>query len=341
MGFKLSDSVLAIKTGLVAALAFLIGAALAHATSRPDNVIGGLWCVMAGIVVLQSNIGGTYKAAWNRLLGVAVGTACGGVFIQILGSTPLSFCLGAALTVLICALVGLKESLRIACLSVAVVMIVGAVKSDSNPWLFSLWRFFDSALGITIALVIAHLIPAPASRKFRDNAAHVVELLATVPHLREPRDVLNQVVELLHENREILEDSTLEALTVENKVQTWIEVQDDLETLAEDFRVIQSVESARVVNHLDAPLQDTTETLWSAISTSLTAMGQQLRKEGSGYAIEELAQAEARLDDEQKRFRESRSTREFALLDVQNYFVYFFAIRSILRNLRRLGGILA
>jgi hypothetical protein len=58
------------KIALTAIISFYLCAELDFYVKHPETVIGGLWCVIASIIVFQPNLGGTYKAIWNRFLGV-------------------------------------------------------------------------------------------------------------------------------------------------------------------------------------------------------------------------------------------------------------------------------
>ncbi len=78
---------IAVRTGVSASIGLLLGSQFSRLTERPDNLSNGLWCVVSAIVVLQAQIGGTYKAAWNRFFGVTIGALIGAFVTTFLEHT--------------------------------------------------------------------------------------------------------------------------------------------------------------------------------------------------------------------------------------------------------------
>jgi uncharacterized membrane protein YgaE (UPF0421/DUF939 family) len=152
------DWKMAIRTGIVATLGLVIGTAATHLTNRPDRLASGLWTTLTAVVVLQAYIGGTYAASWNRFLGVLIGSFTGGLLTSYFGSGPLQLGFGVAFTVLLCGVLNLKESYRIASVSFAVVCVLWGFSTGINPWEFSLYRFIDSCVGIALAVIVAHTV---------------------------------------------------------------------------------------------------------------------------------------------------------------------------------------
>jgi uncharacterized membrane protein YgaE (UPF0421/DUF939 family) len=113
------------------------------------------WAAISSFIVLQSNIAGTLSAARNRLIGTAIGAVIGAVFVRYVGTHPLWMGLAVILTVLICQGFGLEDSYRLACVTVAIVMLIGSVHS---AWVTAGYRFLEVALGIVVAVVIAGIL---------------------------------------------------------------------------------------------------------------------------------------------------------------------------------------
>jgi uncharacterized membrane protein YccC len=61
--------------------------------------------------------------------------------------------------VLLCELFGLGQSYRLACVTVAIVMMIN---SNAPPWGTALNRFLEVALGILIALILSAVPPGRA-----------------------------------------------------------------------------------------------------------------------------------------------------------------------------------
>jgi uncharacterized membrane protein YccC len=133
----------AVKTGLAAAASICI----AHLLKLPQ----GYWAAISAIVVMQSQVKATLTASRDRLIGTAIGACIGAVFLAFIGDTLPWF--GAAVigAMLICQLTGLDQSYRLACVTVAIVMLI---PHAGSPWMPAIFRFTEVALGIVIALAI-------------------------------------------------------------------------------------------------------------------------------------------------------------------------------------------
>jgi uncharacterized membrane protein YgaE (UPF0421/DUF939 family) len=116
----------------------------------------GYWAAISAIVVLGSDVKTTVRASGERLIGTAIGALAGAVFAYFWGSHLLWFGVAATLTVLLCELFGLGQSYRLACVTVAIIMMIN---SNASPWLTALNRFLEVALGILIALILSAVPP--------------------------------------------------------------------------------------------------------------------------------------------------------------------------------------
>jgi len=114
------------------------------------------WAAISAFVVMGADVGATFKASWTRLIGTAIGAVTGAVFVQLWGSHLWSFGVAATVTALLCTLLNLEQSYRLACVTVAIVMLIHNAES---PWRLALWRFLEVAMGIVVALAISALPP--------------------------------------------------------------------------------------------------------------------------------------------------------------------------------------
>ncbi len=115
----------------------------------------GYWAAISSFIVLQSNVAATLSAARGRLIGTAIGAVIGAVFVRYLGASPLWLGLAAILTVLLCHALGLEDSYRLACVTVAIVMLIN---SGHSAWVTALYRFLEVSLGIVVAVVLAGIL---------------------------------------------------------------------------------------------------------------------------------------------------------------------------------------
>ena len=131
----------------------------------------GYWAAISAFVVLGSDVKTTFRASGERLIGTAIGALAGAVFTYFWGSHLLWFGVAATLTVLLCELLGLGQSYRLACVTVAIVMMIN---SNASPWLTALNRFLEVALGILIALILSAVPPGRIGETPRTDSARTV-----------------------------------------------------------------------------------------------------------------------------------------------------------------------
>jgi len=134
----------------------------------------GIWAVMSSIVVMQADAKATISASWMRIIGTLVGALIGGLFLSLWGYHGWSLGLGVGIVVVICALLKLIESYRIAAVTVAVIMLTG--HADAS-WTTAIYRFLEVFLGILVALAISALF----------NPSYVAQRLSQIFNFRKDR----------------------------------------------------------------------------------------------------------------------------------------------------------
>jgi uncharacterized membrane protein YccC len=157
----------AAKTALAAALCWW----LAHHFGLPD----GYWGSISAVIVLQSNVGSTVTASRDRLLGTLIGAALGFSF-SLFGALPWNYVLAVLVAILVCGLLGLRSSSRLAGVTVTIIMLV----HQTGPrWSLPLDRVIEVVLGIVVALAVSTLIfPDRARLRLRDGLAQEFLLLS-------------------------------------------------------------------------------------------------------------------------------------------------------------------
>jgi uncharacterized membrane protein YccC len=129
----------------------------------------GYWAAISAVIVMQSNVGATLSASRTRLAGTAVGALVGGVFMAIFGMNVLGFALAVTVAFMICDLLHLADSQRLATVTVAIIMLIG---HTASAWVIALHRFTEVALGILVALLVSlTLWPNHARRSVRQGLA--------------------------------------------------------------------------------------------------------------------------------------------------------------------------
>ena len=150
----------AAKTALAAALCWWIALRF--------GLHDGYWGAISAIIVLQSNFGATISASRDRILGTIIGAAFGFAF-SLFGALPWNFILAVLCAVILCGLLGLRNSSRLAGVTIAIVMLVPGTGSH---WLLALHRVGEVFLGIVVAIAVSTLVfPDRARLRLRDGLA--------------------------------------------------------------------------------------------------------------------------------------------------------------------------
>jgi uncharacterized membrane protein YccC len=150
----------AAKTALAAALCWWLALRF--------GLHDGYWGSISAIIVLQSNVGATVTASRDRLLGTFMGAAFG-FACSVFGAPPWNYILAVVLAIVVCGLLSLRNSSRLAAVTITIIMLV----PQSGPrWELALDRVGEVLLGIVVALLVSTLVfPDRARLWLRDGLA--------------------------------------------------------------------------------------------------------------------------------------------------------------------------
>jgi hypothetical protein len=150
----------ATKTALAAALCWWL--------ARRFGLHDGYWGAISAIIVLQSNFGATISASRDRILGTIIGALLGFSF-SLFWALPWNYLLAVLAAIILCGLLGLRSSSRLAGVTITIVMLV---QNTGPRWGLALDRVSEVFLGIMVALVISTLVfPDRARLRLRDGLA--------------------------------------------------------------------------------------------------------------------------------------------------------------------------
>ena len=159
--------ILASKTALAATLCWWIALRF--------GLRDGYWGAISAIIVLQSNFGATITASRDRILGTLIGAAFGFTF-SLFGTLPWNYILAVLLAVVLCGLLNLRNSSRLAGVTITIIMLV---QNTGSHWLLALHRVGEVLLGIVVAILVSTLVfPDRARLRLRDGLAQEFLLLA-------------------------------------------------------------------------------------------------------------------------------------------------------------------
>ena len=126
------------------------------------------WGSISAIIVLQSDVGSTVNASRDRLLGTLIGAAFGFSF-SLFGALPWNYILAVLAAMVVCGLLGLRSSSRLARVTITIVMLV---QKTGPRWTLALDRVSQVMLGIVVALAVSTLVlPDRARLRLRDGLA--------------------------------------------------------------------------------------------------------------------------------------------------------------------------
>lgn len=151
----------AIQFALVSFLSFSIayGAAPFFEGSPESYMIGAMWAMISGIVVMQETRSATLDTAWLRIFGSLLGAVISAAYLVFLPFSVLAMAALVGLTVMICQLLGFPGYARLAALTVGVVMVISAVNPDIPPLVNAATRFFEVIIGSSVAVLIIWVWP--------------------------------------------------------------------------------------------------------------------------------------------------------------------------------------
>lgn len=333
---------MAIRSGIAASVAFTLGTFITHYLDRPDRLASGLWTTLTAIIVLQAYLGSTYRASWNRFLGVFIGSITGALFTQYIGPGPwqLGVCVGS--TVILCAILTLPESYRVASVSAAVVMVLWSFNRELSPWLFSFYRFMDTCIGIALAVIVAHTVfPQKAIDKLRTDVADTVRKLNQLyrmvfiiePHDIPFQELSDEITIQLYENRETLELIKPELV---EQIDTWSLILNDIDTLYESIQSLANVYNQTTREMFDTDLSDHLMQVIDDSNAGFRDIALLIEKDKKETVPNHLEATVKTLVAEQQRYRETHSTRQYKIEAVETFFVFFYTLKYVLETLQKM-----
>lgn len=162
---------------LVHAARTALAAALCWWLATRFGLHDGYWGAISAIIVLQSDVGSTVGASRERLLGTLIGAALGFAF-SLRGPLALTYVLALLTAVIVSGLLGFRNSARLACVTITIVMLV---HKDGPRWSLALDRVSEVFLGIVVALIVsAFVLPDRAHLRLRDGLAQEFLLLGNL-----------------------------------------------------------------------------------------------------------------------------------------------------------------
>ncbi len=147
-------------TGLLSRLYFL---------SRADDLLGGMWAVIATVFVFRDSYQQSMSAALSRMAATTVSFVLCLMYLALLPFHPWALALLVGVSALVVTLIGRPGDAVTAGITTAVVLVVAAV-SPQHAWQQPILRFADTVIGVAVGIAAAWLglsVLRPWLRKVR------------------------------------------------------------------------------------------------------------------------------------------------------------------------------
>jgi uncharacterized membrane protein YccC len=151
----------ALQLALVALLSYAGGAAFTDLFHGASARLGGLWSVIAGILVLQTTRRDTWAQARVRVVGTLIGSIMAAAYLWGFAFSAVGLAACTLATVLLCHATGIPGHARSAVLTVAVILVLASL-NPLGPLLAATLRFCESCIGTAMAVLAAHVWPESA-----------------------------------------------------------------------------------------------------------------------------------------------------------------------------------
>ena len=153
----------AVRQCAVLAVACLVSYLLAtniishvHFLSREDELIGGLWAVIATVFVLRDSYQHSMTAALSRIMATLVSFALCLIYLAFLPFHPWALAVLVGGSALAATLIG-RPGDAISAAIATTVLLVGAAVSPQQAWQQPILRLADTVIGVAIGVAAAWL----------------------------------------------------------------------------------------------------------------------------------------------------------------------------------------
>jgi len=332
-----------IKTGLAGTIAYAIYAGW--------NLPQGYWAVFAALVVTQTNLGASWKAALYRTIGSASGAVAAALLIPLLGKGPVG--VGVVLFLLASLfgyLTALHPAFTAAGFTAALILVFGGL---GEPWHVAWLRVLYTMMGAIIAFLVGALIwPVHAREILCEKIANILEgagalyraataaALQGLDNEQQVRDLDRQLHTLRRGITQQMEEARSE-LTFrrfnESGYQRIVEVSDQIRR-----RITAMAEDRSLYMHVQASpgMVRSLELLSERTAEQFAVIAGAVRSPGRSVSSADLDRTLKALDRDLARLREQRATAPFALDRMLPFWALVFNLKAVAEDLEELESVL-
>jgi uncharacterized membrane protein YccC len=128
-----------------------------HSVALSDDLLGGMWAVIATVFVYRDTETESLAAAVSRIAASVVSLAPCLAYLRIAPSHPLALAMLIALGAILVTLAGMPGDSVTTSVTMAVVMVVAELE-PRNAWEQPILRLADTVVGVIVGLTTAWLV---------------------------------------------------------------------------------------------------------------------------------------------------------------------------------------
>jgi len=125
-----------------------------HSISVPDDLLGGMWAVIATVFVYRTSYQESASAAWSRSVATVLSFVLCLAYLLIAPFHPWALAVLIGVSTLILLLLDRPDEVVTAGVTIAVILVVAAL-SPQEAWEQPILRLFDTAVGVAIGFAAA------------------------------------------------------------------------------------------------------------------------------------------------------------------------------------------
>jgi len=141
----------ALVSSVAFSLSLLISAFIPYNT--PDTaMIGAMWAMISAVVVMQDTRSSTISTAWLRIFGSLVGAAFSALYLTFFPFSIAGMGILVGIVAFACISLKIPGHLRLAALTVGIVMVISFENPAIPPLVNAATRFVEVVIGSSVAV---------------------------------------------------------------------------------------------------------------------------------------------------------------------------------------------
>jgi len=347
---SLRDWIGAKRAALRLCVRMTVAGLLAYALAMLFGLPQGYWAVFSAIIIMQASVGGSVKAAIDRLIGTLGGAIAGGVvafFVPHNDPTSLGIALVIALAPLTL-VAAINPNYRIAPLTAVIVLLTPGAQ-QLGPVGSAYYRILEIAVGSVVGLGVALLLmPARAHGLVINAAARMVGFLADLLRdwlaVLDGKVVRSRITQLQDDIRAGMARLEIVAGEARQERRTYLTREFDPDPLVRtvfrlrnDLIMIGRAAAEPLPHVITARLRDPLASVSDAAQRFLREAGEALLARRNPPALGEVERTLQDFITTVEALRREGATRALSADAVGRIFALGFALEQLRRNFEELG----